>query len=319
VGVTPADVIPLHPRRRLLGTASGGSTSIRRGGRADVASSRPYRPGDHFRTIDWKSSARLSSARQGDEFIVRERFAEEIPAVVIVVDRRPEMALYPSDLPWLHKPAAVRAAARVLVASALNQRSLVAYLDYATHSGETAAGTPYWEPPRAQANVWRAGLRERLDDYLSHEFDAPEDNVARALAFLGTMRSAVPIGSFVFVLSDFIEHTPPEFWGQAVNRGWDVVPVIVQDPVWEQSFPPIDGVVMSLADARGGSPRQVRLDAREVEERRALNETRLELLRRDFMRLGLDSVLINDGADNAVHTALLEWAQARLGAGRGTQ
>jgi uncharacterized protein (DUF58 family) len=319
VVVTPADVIPLHPRRRLLGTASGGSTSIRRGGRADVASSRPYRPGDHFRTIDWKSSARLSSARQSDEFIVRERFAEEIPAVVIVVDRRPAMALYPSDLPWLHKPAAVRAAARILVASALNQRSLVAYLDYATHPGETEAGLPYWEPPRAQANVWRAGLRERLDDYLAREFDAPEDNVARALAFLATVRSTVPIGSFVFVLSDFIEPTAPEVWGQALNRGWDVVPVIVQDPVWEQSFPPIEGVVMSLADARGASPRHVRLGAREVEERRALNEARLELLRRDFERLGLDSVFINDGADGAVHTALLEWAQARLGAGRGTQ
>jgi hypothetical protein len=133
------------------------------------------------------------------------------------------------------------------------------------------------------------------------------------------VRSAVPIGSFVFVLSDFIEPTPPEFWGQAVNRGWDVVPVIVQDPVWEQSFPPIDGVVMSLADARGGNRREVRLDAREVEERRGLNEGRLQLLRRDFVRLGLDSVLINDGADDAVHTALLNWAQARLGAGRGTQ
>jgi hypothetical protein len=316
---TPTDVIPLHPRRRLLGTASGGSTSLRRGGRADIASSRPYRPGDHFRTIDWKASARLSSARQDDEFIVRERFAEEIPAVVLVVDRRPEMALYPADLPWLHKPAAVHAAARVLVASALNERSLVAYLDYASHPGETSAGTPYWEPPRSQSNVWQAGLRDRLGDYLGHDFDAPKDNVALALTFLATVRSAVPIGSFVFVLSDFIEPIPLEAWGQAVNRGWDVVPVIIQDPVWEQSFPPIAGVVMPLADARGESARQVRLDAREVEERRRFNSARLELLQRDFVRLGLDSVVINDGADQAVHAALLDWAEARLGAGRGTQ
>jgi hypothetical protein len=313
------DVIPLHPRRRLLGTASGGSTSLRRGGRADVASSRPYRPGDHFRTIDWKASARLSSARQSDDFIVRERFAEETPAVVIVVDRRPEMALYPSELPWLQKPAAVRAAARVLVASALNQRSLVSYLDFATHPGETEAGMPFWEPPRAQSNVWRAGLRERLDDYLAREFDAPEDNVARALAFLASVRSAVPIGSFVFVLSDFIASTAPELWGQAVNNGWDVVPVIVQDPVWEQSFPQIDGVLMSIGDARGASPRRVRLEAREVEERREFNSARLKLLQRDFVRLGLDPVLVSDDADHAVRAALLEWAEARLGAGRGTQ
>ena len=315
----PTDVIPLQPRRRLLGAASGGSTSLRRGGRADVASSRPYRPGDHFRTIDWKSSARLSSARQSDEFIVRERFAEETPAVVIVVDRRPEMALYPTELPWLRKPAAVHAAARVLVASALNQRSLLAYLDFATHPGDTAAGAPFWEPPRAQSSVWRAGLRERLDDYLEREFDAPADNVSRALAFLATVRSAVPIGSFVFVLSDFIEPVAPELWGQAVAHGWDVVPVIVQDPVWEQSFPEIDGVVMPVADAQGSSPRHVRLERREVEERRRGNRERLGVLQRDFVRLGLDPVLIGDDSPSAVHAALLEWAQARLGAGRGTQ
>lgn len=316
---TPTDVIPLHPRRRLLGTASGGSTSLRRGGRADIASSRPYRPGDHFRTIDWKASARMSSARQSDEFIVRERFAEETPAVVIVVDRRPEMALYPPDLPWLQKPVAVQAAARVLVASAINQRSLVAYLDFASHSPDTPPGTPFWEPPRAQANVWRASLRERLDDYLARAFDAPEDNVARALAFLGTVRSSLPLGSFVFVLSDFIEPTPPELWGEAVGHGWDVVPVIVQDPVWEQSFPRIEGVVVSVGDAHSTSSRPVRLDAREVEERRRSNHTRLELLQRDFVRLGLDPVLIGDAAGHAVHASLLDWAQARVGAGRGTQ
>jgi hypothetical protein len=319
VVATPADPIPLYPRRRLLGTTSGGATSIRRGGRADVASSRPYRPGDHFRTIDWKASARLASARQSDDFIVRERFAEEIPAVVIVIDRRPEMALYPTELPWLHKPAAVHAAARLLVASALNQRSLVAYLDYATHPGETTSGTPFWEPPRAQANVWRAGLRDRLEDHLTHAFDAPEDNVAQALAFLGSLRGAVPIGSFVFVLSDFIAPTPPEFWGQAVDHGWDVVPVIVQDPVWEQSFPEIAGVSISLADARGSAARMVRLETREVAERRAANEARLERLQRDFVRLGLDPVVIGDETSDAVHAALLEWSSSRVGAGRGTQ
>jgi len=133
------------------------------------------------------------------------------------------------------------------------------------------------------------------------------------------VRSALPIGSFVFVLSDFITTTPPELWGQAVGNGWDVVPVIVQDPVWEQSFPEIDGVLMSIGDARGASPRHVRLAASEVAERRRFNSTRLELLQRDFVRLGLDPVLISDDADHAVHAALLAWAQARLGAGRGTQ
>ena len=54
--------VPLVPRLRLLGSSFGGYTSIRRGQGTDVAGSRPYQPGDHFHAIDWKGSARLSSA-----------------------------------------------------------------------------------------------------------------------------------------------------------------------------------------------------------------------------------------------------------------
>jgi hypothetical protein len=165
-------------------------------------------------------------------------------------------------------------------------------------------------------NVWRTGLRERLDEFLRSDFDAPEDNVERALEFLSTMRSTVSIGSFVFVLSDFLVPPPAEAWAHAVDRGWDVVPVIVQDPVWEQSFPEIDGVAVSLADAHGDRPRRVRLGAHDVQERRRANEERLDTLQRDFVRLGLDPVLVGASGQEAVHGALLEWTQARLGVGR---
>ena len=33
--------------------------------------------------------------------------------------------------------------------------------------------------------------------------------------------------------------------------GWDVVPVVVQDPVWERSFPDVGGVTLPLADPDG--------------------------------------------------------------------
>jgi uncharacterized protein (DUF58 family) len=296
-----AEAIPLYPRRRLLGSAYGGATSLRRGGRADIASSRPYQPGDHFRTIDWKASARLSSARNSDEFVVRERFADEMPCVVIVVDRRPEMALYPADLPWLEKPAALRAAARVLVASALDQRALIAYLD-----------DKRWEPPSAQVSAWRAGLAERLDTFLAEDFDAPQDTVDTSLDFLSTVQSSVPIGSFVFVLSDFIAPTRPEAWARTVEHGWDVVPVIIQDPVWEQSFPPIDGVMVGFADAAGARTRRVRLSPDEVAARRAENESRLTEIRRQFVRLELDPVVVSVDEPAAVHATLLDWTQARL-------
>jgi uncharacterized protein (DUF58 family) len=300
------ETIPLFPRRRLLGSASGGATSIRRGGRADIASSRPYQPGDPLRAIDWNASARLSSARQSDEFIVRERFAEEMPTVVLVADRRPEMALYGAQLPFLSKPAAMRAAARILVASAVAQRALVAYLDHET-----------WEPPRPQADVWSTTPQERVDAYLDGDFSAPEGTVQRSLEFLADVRSSLPLGSFVFVLSDFIALTPLGTWAYAVNHGWDVVPVIIQDPVWEQSFPQIDGVLISLADARRGRARRVRLDADEVAARRAENEARLAALQHGFLRLDLDPVLVSHHDESLVHATLLAWTQTRMTAKRG--
>ena len=312
----PPDPIPLYPRRRLVGTASGGATSIRRGGRADSASSRPYRPGDHFRSIDWRASARLSSARDGDEFIVRERHAEEMPAVVLVVDRRPGMALYPAELPWLHKPAALRAVAELLIRSAVDHRALVAYLDLATHPGESPAGVPFWRPPRAEANAWQPGLREGLGEYLAAPFDAPDDNVEAALDFLATRRSAVPLGSFVFVLSDFVVPPPGDVWAHVLARGWDVVPVIVQDPVWEQSFPDIEGVLITLADAAGGDPQRVRLGRGQVAARRRANEERLSRLHADLLRLGLEPVVVGSSDPATVQAVFLDWAQSRLELGR---
>src|SRR2546421_8282554 len=131
-------VFPLAPRRRLIGLSFGGMRSARRGAGSDVAGSRPYRPGDDVDTIDWAASARLSSARDADEFIVRERFADEAPRVVIVADRRPAMAVFPTSLPWLQKPEAVRTAAQLIAASAVAARGLSGYLDLA-EDGET-----YW-------------------------------------------------------------------------------------------------------------------------------------------------------------------------------
>jgi hypothetical protein len=227
------------------------------------------------------------------------------------------MALYPRDLPWLHKPGAVRTVAQLLAGSAIHQHSSLAYLDFAGHPGESEAGTPFWEAPRAQGNVWRAGLRDRIDEHLHLSFDAPADNVGQALAFLVSVRGSVPIGSFVFVLSDFIEPVATETWAQAVERGWDVVPVIVQDPVWEQSFPRIDGVLVQLADAQGRSSRHVRLHSAEVERRRRSNEERLTALTREFRQLGLDPVVVGENAPDRVHARMLEWSQSREIVARG--
>ena len=100
---------PLVPRWRPVGSAFGRLRAARRGIGSSVATTRSYVPGDDPGMIDWKLSARLSSIRGTAEFIVREDFADEAPRAVVVADRAPSMGLYPDDLPWLSKPAALRA------------------------------------------------------------------------------------------------------------------------------------------------------------------------------------------------------------------
>ena len=47
--------------------------------------------------------------------------------------------------------------------------------------------------------------------------------------------------------------------------GWDVVPVVIQDPVWEQSFPQLDGIV--VAARRRRRPHAARAAARAASRR----------------------------------------------------
>ena len=213
---------PLEPRRRLIGLSFGGMRSVRRGTGSDVAGSRPYHPGDDMDAIDWNASARLSAARDADEFIVREKFTDEAPRAITVCDRRPEMSLFPTWLPWLAKPEAVRIATLMIADSTVAVRGLTGYVDLAD-------GEILWRPPRSQHEEWR--LEER------RPFRAPEDNLAQAFQHLFSLRPPLPTGSFIFVVSDFVAAVPEDVWLQALERRWDLVPVVVQDPVWEQSFP----------------------------------------------------------------------------------
>ena len=186
-------VFPLIPRRRVIGLAFGGVRSARRGVGSDVASSREYRPGDDVGWIDWAASARLSAARADDEFIVRERFADEAPRVIVVCDRRPSLGIGASPLRTLDKPRALLTAIELIGASATAARSLTGYVDFAT-------GEPYWRPPRTE---------HRAEPHaFERPFRAPADTVSRALEHLGEHRRDLPTQTFVFVLSDFL--VPPD-------------------------------------------------------------------------------------------------------------
>jgi len=266
-----------------------------------VIGARPYEAGDPVSTIDWFATARLSAAAGRPEFIVRDRSADEAPRVVLLCDRRPAMGIFPSSLPWLGKPRAVVEAATAIVASATAARSDIASLDLAGDAG------PYWLPPGRRDRVWL--VAERLGE--ATPFDAPEDNLEQALAFLGGLRSDLPPGTFVFVLSDFLVSPPADVWVEALAHGWDVVPVVIQDPVWEQSFPAVGGVTLPLADPRSGRIALVRLTSHQAARRREANLDRQQRLLAELASLGLDPVILGTSDPHAIDRALIAWAELR--------
>jgi len=294
-------VFTLVPRRRLVGLSFGAMHSSRRGAGTDVLGARPYQPGDDIRAIHWSASARWATARNTDEFILRERYADEAPRVIVVCDRRPGMSLYAPPLPWLSKPAAIRQAAQVISDSTLAVRGFLGYLDLAEDEA-------LWRAPRTQRVLPELGLER--------PFTARSDFLPRVFEHLKSHRRAVPGGSFVFLLSDFLELPDDELWIDALDHRWDVVPVVIQDPVWEQSFPDVAGVVIPFADPQSGRLRPVRLSADEVSARRDANERRLAQLIARLRDLEIESVLISSEHPVEILYAFLDWADWRMASKR---
>ena len=291
---------PLVPRRRLIGLSFGTMKSLRRGSGTDVAGSRPYRPGDDIDSIDWAASARLSTAKGADEFVVRERFAEEAPKVVIVCDRRPEMSAYAPPLPWLDKPRAMRTVVELVLASAGAAGGFVGYLDFAD-------GEAHWRQPKGERKL----IEIRDERLWSSEYAGPRDWLERSIDHLASHTRAVTPGTFVFVLSDFIPQPPRALWLTAIERRWDLVPVVIQDPTWEQSFPDVEGIVLPLRDPRTGTLTSARLRRREVQARRDANRERLKSLLSDFRSLDIDPLLVSSYEHSDVLAEFLTWVEIR--------
>jgi len=79
-----------------------------------------------------------------------------------------------------------------------------------------------WRPPQTTSTLWE------LRDGSNTDFSAPDDTLERALDFLTQHRRAVPPGTFVFLLSDFLQPPSAEAWARAIEFRWDLVPVVIQ-------------------------------------------------------------------------------------------
>jgi uncharacterized protein (DUF58 family) len=257
-------------------------------------------PGDEMDAIDWPASARLSTARGSDEFLVRERLAEEAPRVMIVCDRRPEMSYFAPPLPWLDKPRAMRTAVELILGSAGAAGGYVGYLDFAD-------GEAHWRPPKGERKL----LELRDERLMSSEFGGPADWLERSIAHLAEYPRAVTAGTFVFVISDFLAPYPADVWLRAVEHRWDVVPIVIQDPTWEQTFPDVSGIVVPFRNPRTGRRVGARLRTKDAAARRRENEERQRLLLEAFAAADLDPVVLSSDDRGDILASFLAWAERR--------
>jgi uncharacterized protein (DUF58 family) len=291
----------LVPQRRLVGVGIGDHRSPRRGVGDEVAGARPYRPGDRRTWIDWRASARLSAAHGVDEFVTREFFADTAPRAVVVVDRRPRMGVYDSGFPWLDKRATVDAAVRLIALSVAAERGDLALV-------AERAGEPRWVSPRPPA-----GILEHLETgRAAPAFEAGPDSLDVSLRLLLRHAPSFPVGSFVFVLSDFVEGVSPHVWRRLRALHWDVTPIVVQDPRWEQSFPEVGGVLLPIADVESGLVRDVWIRRSEARARAAANRSRLRDLLAGFRRLGFDPVVLGSSEPREITRCFGRWSERRL-------
>jgi hypothetical protein len=206
------------------------------------------------------------------------------------------MSLFPEGWPWLDKPEAIRNAVTLIGASATAARGLLGYFD-------EAGGDAYWHPPRSSHAY---GSPE-----LDRGFGAPEGTVQRGLRHLAEHKRDLPAGTFVFVVSDFLVAPTRDEWLDALERRFEIVPVIVQDPVWEQSFPDVSGIVVPFTTPETGVS-LVAFTAREVRDLRDRNEDRWETLLHGLRALDLDPVVVGSHEQRDIVSSFLSWADQRL-------
>jgi len=284
VGGEP-DELELEARIRVVGTMLGQAPSRRRGRSTDVVGARPYLPGDDMRSIDWGASARISAASGLEQLVVREYHSEEAPTVVVSVDGSTSMQRFAPPLPWLHKPSAVAACVRTLALAAAAGRSQLALID-----------AEAWSPPR-----------HRLPHDVAATTSSGNLTLAEALDGLGAQAHVLPPGTFVFHASDWPQPPRPAVLDAFAELEWQLVPIVVRDPRWEQSYP-VGTAGVTLPVAGDDVPR--RLSRKEAEDLRERNETDTRLLLEGFARAGFPAALVGSARPSDVVEAFSAWSEA---------
>ena len=88
--------------------------------------------------------------------------------------------------------------------------------------------------------------------------------------------------------------------------------VVIQDSIWERSFPDVGGVVVPLFDQTTQRFAPVRLTPREAARRREENEARADALLDHLRSLDLGPVLVTSSDRGKIFQAFLEWTDERI-------
>jgi uncharacterized protein (DUF58 family) len=289
--MSSSPLLELEPHVRIIGSLFGTAPSRRRGTSDDVVSGRPYQTGDDVRRIDWATSARLSALRGEDHFVVRESYGEEAPIVCFTVDRSASMGLYPREYPWLHKPDAVRQMAEVVALSAGHYHCPLSFLDEGS-----------WRPPSTST-----GLPEIMELLEEGDYAGADDTLDSLFGRLQSVEHLLPGGSFIFCCSDFLQVPTERTLAMIIDADWALVPVIVQDPLWEQSYPEAAAEVALPVLDESGQFRLLRQSRVEVSERRQAHEARLRRLEELFTGYGFPPIIVSELGPDALGDALRSW------------
>ena len=121
-------------------------------------------------------------------------------------------------------------------------------------------------------------------------------------------------GAFVFVISDFFDESllQGSLWGQLFDDGFDPVPVLVQDPVWEQTFlSEAGGLLLPFRDSETGLREWRRYSKRDARAQKQENEGRLARIRNIFQDAGLDWIELGTADPHTVNDKFMDWSDER--------
>jgi uncharacterized protein (DUF58 family) len=267
--------IEIAASRRIRSLRFGQSRSPVRGAGYDFETHRKYQPGEDFRRIDWKASARMQ------EIYIKRHFEEKEVSVFLMADVSRSMRFSTAKH---SKRMRMLQVAAVLGFSAVSDNCSFGFLAF---SDKIEA----YEPARkGRGHIWRT--METLYD-LKPKSSGTDWRVA--LRFL---RSQLHSMSIVFLLSDFV--TSPSAAQLAdlpdlkvLAQKHDVVPIVFEDEL-EKNLPHGRGL-LRLRSAEGGEEMLLSLSSNQRRAFDALVEARKVDLRDLFYQLGMECLFLNVG------------------------